>query len=372
MVSLREPITTRSKDIVFLLGAGASAEAGIPTSAAMIDRIEFLLKDDGNWKPFALLYNHVKSAIYYAAGLRGEFGSGYNYNIEVLVNTLYELERNEEHPLYPFIAAWNSRFVALAQSDFSKVREFRRLILQALKRWMCPDDPSLGDYYAGLAILQKDLNFPLPVFSLNYDLCIERLMTLDRDVRVETGFAGSGSKYVWDWERFEDTSPSPLAQVILYKLHGSINWKRDETTKQLFSVEQVENVDPDHMEVIFGRDFKLDAADPYLFYAYEFRRYTLRAKLIVVLGYGFGDAHINKMLTQGIRSDHNCHVLVVSKCLDGYKEKRAEEIGKLLDLGSTEGSQVTVRPGTAKEFLESAELATQLMAEIRAENDLPF
>ncbi len=55
------------------------------------------------------------------------------------------------------------------------------------------------------------------------------------------------------------------------------------------------------MEVIFGRDFKLETADPYLFYAFEFRRFTLASKLIVSVGYSFGDGHINKMLTQSLR-----------------------------------------------------------------------
>jgi hypothetical protein len=366
-------MTGRSTDIIFLLGAGASAEAKIPTSADMIRRIEDLLSADEKWKEFLPLYHHVKSAIHYSAGLRGRFNDKVSYNIETLVNTLYELERNEEHPLYPFIAAWNSRFVALAKPDFSGVKQFRRLILEALKKWMCPEDTSHGDYYRGLANLQRDLNFPLPIFSLNYDLCVERLERLmGRDFRVETGFDGFGSKHVWDWERFAETGPNPLPQILLYKLHGSINWKRDESTKQLFSVEQVENIDPDRMEVIFGRDFKLDAADPYLFYAYEFRRYALIAKLIVAIGYGFEDAHINKMLTQGIRNDSNRQILVISSCEVCMRENRAREIEEKLDLNGSEKQQISIHTGTAKQFLESTELAKILLEKIPMNQDAPF
>jgi len=119
-------MVSRNKDIIFLLGAGASAEAGIPPSGKMVEQIESLLKDDAEWTEFLALYHHIKSAIHYAAGLKGQFGDDVPYNIETLVNTLYELERNEQHPLYPFIASWNSRLMALADSDFSKVKEFRR------------------------------------------------------------------------------------------------------------------------------------------------------------------------------------------------------------------------------------------------------
>src|SRR5438132_12591639 len=122
------------KDIIFLLGAGASVDADIPASGEMIVRIEDLLSRDDEWKDYRRLYDHIKSAIHYAAGLKGLFKTEVSYNIETLVNTLYELERNEEHPLYPFIASWNSRFVALAQTDFSKVKDFRRLILRKLKK----------------------------------------------------------------------------------------------------------------------------------------------------------------------------------------------------------------------------------------------
>jgi len=98
-------MTSRSKDIIFLLGAGASAEAGIPVSSQMIRKVEELLVSRNDWKGFGSLYNHVKSAIHFSAGLKGHFRDDVPFNIETLVNTLYELERNEEHPLYPFIAA---------------------------------------------------------------------------------------------------------------------------------------------------------------------------------------------------------------------------------------------------------------------------
>src|SRR5439155_3961104 len=98
-----------------------------------------------------------------------------------------------------------------------------------------------------------------------------------------------------------------------------------------FSVEQVENIDPDRMEIIFGRDFKLEAADPYLFYAYEFRRYALMTKLVAVIGYGFGDPHINKMLTQGLRNDSNRQMFVVAKCDGSHTDVKVHDICKCLE-----------------------------------------
>jgi hypothetical protein len=360
-----------SKDIVFVLGAGASAEAGIPVSAEMIEHVQKFLKDKEKteWARYDLLYNHVKSAIHFSAGLKGQFGEDVPFNIETLVNTLLELERNEEHPLYPFIAAWNSRFVALAGSNFSQVRDFRRQILAALKKWMCPEDASKSNYYRGLISLQRELTHPLHIFSLNYDLCIERLN--QSEFRVETGFTDYGPDHFWDWERFEDSN-NLAPQIVLYKLHGSINWKRSSDTKKLFSVEQIESVDADKMEVIFGRDFKLEAGDPYLFFLYKFRDFTLLTKLIVTLGYGFSDGHINKMLTQSLRNDTGRRLLVIQRCKEADAPTKKAEILTRLELGGEQQGQVFVHPGSAKEFLETPDLAKFLASYIPASVDVPF
>jgi hypothetical protein len=361
-------MASRSKDIIFLLGAGASAEAGIPVSGEMITLVEKSLHSGGTDEG---LYHHVKSAIHFSAGLKGRFGNAVPFNIETLVNTLYELERNEEHPLYPFIAAWSSRFVALAGPDFGEVRRFRQRILANLKKWMCPEDSSKADYYRGITVLQRDLNYPLHVFSLNYDLCVENLNS--SEFRVETGFANYGPNNPWDWERFDLESGNNIApQLVLYKLHGSINWKRSAETKELFCVQQIESVDAEKMEVIFGREFKLEAADPYLFFAYRFRDLSLVTRLIVSLGYGFGDAHINKMLTQSLRADPERRLLAIQRCDDRDCERKAKEIRTLLDLGDDRADQVSMHSGSAKQFLETSNLAELLVKLIPAVKDAPF
>jgi hypothetical protein len=129
-------MSSRSSDIMVLLGAGASVEADIPASVTMISKIEELLTKDDEWKRYHDLYNHVKSSIHFSAGLKGNYNNAVAYNIETLVNALYELERNEEHTLYPFIASWNTRFVSLAGERFCHITHFRKLILRQLKKWM--------------------------------------------------------------------------------------------------------------------------------------------------------------------------------------------------------------------------------------------
>src|SRR5439155_20647267 len=174
---------SRSNDTILLLGAGASVDAGIPASQTMIEKIEGLLVKD--WQEFRDLYFLVKSSILYIPGLRGQFNARDYYNIETLVQTLYELEKREKHPLYPFISDWKSHLVMLAGRDFKQIEVFRKKILDQLKAWVQPENESEADYYVGLKLLQRHLNFQMKVFSLNYDLCVERLEA--DDFRVETG-----------------------------------------------------------------------------------------------------------------------------------------------------------------------------------------
>lgn len=59
----------RQNDIIILLGAGASLEAGISTSIRMIKDIEELLISRSEWQPYKKLYDYIKSSILYGMEL---------------------------------------------------------------------------------------------------------------------------------------------------------------------------------------------------------------------------------------------------------------------------------------------------------------
>ncbi|NJO94012.1 MAG: hypothetical protein HC820_06005 [Hydrococcus sp. RM1_1_31] len=44
----------------------------------------------------------------------------------------------------------------------------------------------------------------------------------------------------------------------------------------------------------------------------DFRKYCLRAKLIVVIGYSFGDEHVNGIIGQALANDKEKKILSVS------------------------------------------------------------
>ena len=193
---------------------------------------------------------------------------------------------------------------------------------------------------------------------------VARLTAPASNFRVETGFAGVGPQFIWDWERFEDVDSGPPApEVYLYKLHGSINWKRDES-KNLYCVEQTEGIPAESMQLIFGREFKLEAADPYLFYAYQLRKFSLQAKLIVTIGYGFGDEHVNEILAQALRRESTTRLYVVRDCINPKcVEEKAKHLTAVLGVSA---DQIRIHEGKTRQFLGTNDLKKLLTDQIAA------
>lgn len=216
-----------AEDIVILLGAGASADADLLTSAAMVRDLESCLGND-HWNSYLPLYNCIKSGIFYGEGVKGRFEGSRDYNIERLVNTLRELEKKEDHVIYPFVASWNMKLIEVTGGNFNLIGDFRRKIIERLlTKWVHLQVNNKASYYSGISSFQEEWGYPLRVFTLNYDLCLET--GCDRSI-IERGF---GLDRLWDWKRFEDDEHTE-AQIYLYKMHGSIDWKRNENERLTF------------------------------------------------------------------------------------------------------------------------------------------
>jgi hypothetical protein len=346
-------ITFKKDEVLVLLGAGASVDAGIPHSAEMVRQIEAALEQD--WKTYKELYNYVRSAIFYADGIRGTYANDVAYNIERLVMSLDELARREEHPLYPFVGAWNPRLLQVAGSHFEHVSPFRTKILEKLRHeWIEIANYERANYFSGLISFQKELNYPLRVFTLNYDLCVEKAYLAAYQEFPERGF-DKESRY-WSHELLEDADPGDK-NFYLYKLHGSIDWMRDPKNDKLTFSDSTSKIKVDDGQIIFGLTYKLQYVDPFLFLVYQLRRLSLEAKLILVVGYGFADEHINGILRQALRASPDKRLIAVTWSGDvpaGEEEQRANRfksfICKQLELTDTDG-KVIVLMSSAKRFL---------------------
>jgi len=338
----------KKDDIILLIGAGASVDARIPASEQMIQHLEEKLL--GDWQEFRDLYNLIRSAIYYGDGVGGRFDHKVVFNIERLVNALDELDKKTEHPLYPFIGSWNTRLLELGGVGFELIAQLKNKILVELtERWLKPDYWVQASYYKGIenfikggGSVQKGYSFPLRVFSLNYDLCVEETC---KDVRIERGFSREEAR-AWDWRLFDDNEDDPK-DIFLYKLHGSIDWQRNVDGTTIY-LDNYPKIKIGQLAIIFGTNYKLQYLDPFLFFAYEFRRWSLESRLVVAVGYGFGDEHINGILGQALMLSRERKLLAIAPC--NIEEKR-QEIASALKIQKSE--QIVVWNYSAKEFFST-------------------
>ena len=338
------------KAVIFLLGAGCSFDAGIPMSNTMIDKIETKLSDkESGWADYRDLYSYVKHTIEYGSKLGGILQG---YNIESLLVTLHHLSEHRKSILYPFISGYSNDLIEYAGRNFKQIRELINKIEGELPMWITKSDYKDAAYYSGFYRFQNEYNYPIRIFTLNYDLCVEKQIS---SVHLETGFADGQP---WDGTRFMRTSDDePDAPMYLYKLHGSIDWERK---KNELICSQQHGITP---EIVFGTDVKMQAVDPYLFYLYEFRRYALASKIIVSIGYSFNDRHINDLLKQSLEA-HNARKLLI---VDPYMPEHSyERVGM-----SPDDAQVVTNKIGAKEFLSSI-LTVDYLGSLLPDETTPF
>jgi len=333
----------RVNDIIFLLGAGASADADIPVSSQMVEEIEQSLNSP-EWKKYKDLYYLIKSGVQYSAGLSGKT---INFNIETLLFVLEELIQKENHLLYPFIGSWNVKFNEVIRDNFDLIADFQNEIKNKLQAWVIPKNYRKASYFKYLKRFRDDLTFPLRIFTLNYDKCIEENSNRRGfEFTIERGFEEEETNRVWNYKRFDEVTPDTETDIYLYKLHGSIDWERDEETKIVSCIDGT----PSKPDLIFGTQNKLQFADPYLYLFSAFRYHTLQAKLIICVGYSFSDEHINGLISQALKQDKNSKVLVIK-----YSDDNKTDIVEILKVKE---NQVEVIKSSAKDFFEK-ELTTE-------------
>ena len=305
----------------------------------MIDELESLIGPESDLEEFRKLYFYVRSAILFGDELEGTFENRSPFNIERLVSVLDELIMKERHALYPFVGAWNPKLQEVAGDDFHNVRSFRSAIIQILRdRWVTLPKAESASYYHGLLRFQEEYEHPLRVFSLNYDLCVETACGYNR---VQRGFADR----IWDWRNFEETSEDRFP-IMLYKLHGSLDWcfENGQTT----FVDATQTINERDVAMIFGTSYKLQYLDPFLFLAYELRRRTLdAARLIICVGYGFNDEHINGILGQALQQ--NCKRMLLAVTGSGNEQDAKNWILNSLDVHE---SQILIQNVDARDFFQ--------------------
>ena len=356
----------RADDVIVLLGAGASVEAGLLSSEAMTKQLESNIasKDEKiarKWKKYDKLYRAVKSAILYGHHLTASDNDETitSVNIEELVNVLTELAKAESHTIYPFIAAWNMELTKYGGADFSNLKEFRRDIVNELVgSWVNVKNVEDCQYYRNFIKFWDETRSCLRIFSLNYDMCVERACGIEKICR---GFRLTPKANGEMWKTWKDGQMddgiAEQSSIILYKLHGSLDWRREKKSRILYCEDSPDPcADIDDYQLIFGTKYKLSYRDPFLYQISELRKYVAKARLIIAIGYGFNDEHINEILGKVLTQKIDSKLISVDyiENFDSFKiDEKKKNLKKKLDVDESVLPRIVLTGEGAKKFLEN-------------------
>lgn len=297
-----------STDVIFLLGAGASVDAGMPTVKELTHCIKKRLPDlkDINGNRTAAFKDIFDSI--------AKVDNEVNDNYEKFFKYIHLITSISEKPQKELFCA------KLPDLLVEKVWHLRQnigdLVKNILNEFQSKAQP---DYLSCIAdfITEKGR---LKVFTLNYDLCVE-LACKSKRISLITGFENNWNPYVFN---------NIQSGINLYKLHGSINWFCDDkwNIKELPTSPRGESP-----QLVLGPGSKIQADDPFLTLFYEFHKAVQDAEVCIVLGYGYRDEHVNTVLGRG-----KCTIILDINIQSHHSKfgnigrKRIEMIGSTKDL----------------------------------------
>jgi hypothetical protein len=140
---------------------------------------------------------------------------------------------------------------------------------------------------------------PVELFTTNYDLLFEQALERVR-VPYFDGFVGAHRPF-FDAAAL-DRDKLPPRWLRLWKLHGSINWRRDEKGS-VYRTFVTENESP---TLIHPSHLKYDESRkmPYLAMIDQFRGFLRKRRAtLVICGFSFGDEHLEDVLLQELEGN---------------------------------------------------------------------
>lgn len=147
----------------------------------------------------------------------------------------------------------------------------------------------------------------LTFFSTNYDTLLEDALGLERFTVID-GFSGGAVAYWNPQTEFKDINSLPN-KCLLYKLHGSIDWHRDENkglVRTRYGTKYLSNKS-DIMIYPQATKYVETQKDPfsYLFNGFRNALNSLDDNVLITCGYSFGDEHINAEIEAALSERNN-------------------------------------------------------------------
>ena len=143
------------RDILFLLGAGASKDAGLPLAVEITDRISEDI--ESRYPALVPLIRFVHGGICFGRGCSGKRPDE-RVNVEEFLIACQDLATRSTSSLYPFVASWHEKLAEVGQlprdidgSGATNAFDFiARHCKRRLREWLTVTDTSRAKYFRNL------------------------------------------------------------------------------------------------------------------------------------------------------------------------------------------------------------------------------
>lgn len=147
------------------------------------------------------------------------------------------------------------------------------------------------------------------IFTLNYDLLVEKALE-KANLPYYSGFVGNVKPF-FIADSVDDFQGIYVKQswIKLWKLHGSLNFVKDEDDK--IYIDNSVSHSSKNLLIYPSMDKYLSSRKaPYISYLDRLRKYLIdKEKIVFVLGYSFGDDHINEVIVNGLNNNHRLSII---------------------------------------------------------------
>ncbi|MCX5817194.1 MAG: SIR2 family protein [Proteobacteria bacterium] len=329
--------TITQSPVILFLGAGASVPLGKPVMEKFVTR----LIEDTEAGDFANLLSILVSA-------RGHDLESIMGDLETFLSLDY-VSSFVFQSKPTFQADWSDAARLRSLIRHSIIREYRTI---DVKRTIEVYQPLFDTIFSHV----DSAVYCLPVFTTNYDLAIESFcneQAYPRHYDLIDGMEEWGRETIWTPSEFEtlrirapmvgETESDDLAKaltvlsktidqtfsvgsepqrrkLVLFKLHGSVNWMRVTSTGKIMqSLPMYDVVDSDEYQntIIYPAGNKVATSEPYLTAYDYFSRCCEHAKLVIAIGYSFRDYDALVSLLKARRVNDELTLLLLSP--DAYK-----------------------------------------------------
>jgi len=300
--------------IVFLLGAGASKEAGVPLTFEFVDEYRKSLKrvDSPLLKPFDLIVGLLNQA------LSKEASAPAKCDIEAVLSALDTLTKSPLH-----INALFERRPDTAEVKPEEVTALRQGVEQFIRERGIAGYERLVYLIPFLRFL-KDFG-PIRVFTTNYDIVLDRFFTAT-EVPWTDGF-----RLRW---AADELNERPGISAYVYKLQGSVTWFYTESDG-FISLPLVEGAERIRLlsgerptSVILYPARKDTFAGPIVELTRMLQEELVRATYCIVVGYSFRDERFRRVLFDAGVANRSLRLILIGPSADGlYRDVFATSVG---------------------------------------------